>query len=535
MADRAEALVIGGGAAGAVATLALARAGVRVICLEQGDWPDRSLYRGDRPEWELVAGKQMAFSPAVRQDPSDYPVVDGHSDATMLMYNAVGGSTVLYNAVFPRMLPSDFRVRTLDGVADDWPLTYEDLLPWYQECERQFAVSGLVGDPAYPDEDADFPLPPLPLRAHGLRVARAHNELGWHWWPQPNAIPSRPYRGLNACAQRGTCTAGCPEGAKASVDLSHWPEALRLGAELRTGARVTRLVTGAGGLVTGAEYVDRSGALQFQAADLVIVAGNAIGTPRLLLMSSGPGHPDGLANGSGLVGRRLMIHPAARVLGFFDEHMQSWQGQAGGAITSFQFYETDPDRDFVRGAKWTLTPGGGPLRNALRIMDSGGWGAGHHETFAGQFGHGATWSVFGEDLPEEHNRITLDAATSDGDGLPGARVDYRIAENSRRILAFNVARAAESFAAAGATHVETEVTERVPGWHAMGTARMGTDPATSVVDAYGRSHDVPNLFIADASTFVTAGAVNPTNTLGALTLRLVDHVVAGRRDQRVPA
>ena len=535
MPDRAEALVIGGGAAGAVATLALVRAGVRTVCLEQGDWPDRTLYRGDRPEWELVAGKQMAFSPAVRQDPSDYPVVDAHSDATMLMYNAVGGSTVLYNAVFPRMLPSDFRVRSLDGVADDWPLSYADLLPWYQECERQFAVSGLVGDPAYPDEDGDFPLPPLPLRSHGLRMAQAHNDLGWHWWPQANAIPSRDHGGMSACAQRGTCTAGCPERAKASTDLSHWPEALRLGADLRTGARVTRLVTGATGLVTGAEYVDRAGTLHFQAADVVVVAGNAIGTPRLLLMSAGAGQPDGLANSSGLVGRRLMIHPAARVLGFFDDQMQSWQGQSGGAITSLQFYETDPDRGFARGAKWTLTPGGGPLRNALRIMDQGGWGAGHHQLFGDQFGHGATWSVFSEDLPEETNRVQLDGQATDGDGLPGARIDYRISDNSRRILDFNVARAAESFQAAGANHVETEVTERVPGWHAMGTARMGTDPATSVVDAYGRTHDVPNLFIADCSTFVTAGAVNPTNTLGALTLRMVDHLLAGRRDQRIPA
>lgn len=535
MSEHAEALVIGGGAAGAVAALALARAGVDVVCLEQGDWPDRSLYRGDRPEWELVAGKQMAFSPAVRQDPSDYPVVDGDSDATMLMYNAVGGSTILYNAVFPRMLPSDFAVRSADGVADDWPLSYADLAPWYRECERQFAVSGLAGDPAYPDEPVDMPLPPLPLREHGRRVARAHNALGWHWWPQPNAIPSQAYGGLSPCAQRGTCTAGCPERAKATVDLTHWPEALHRGVRLHTGARVARLVTGRSGLVTGAEYVTRDGALRFQSADVVVLAANAVGTPRLLLMSAGPGHPDGLANGSGLVGRRLMIHPAARVLGFFDDHIESWHGQSGGAITSLEFYETRRDQSFARGAKWTLTPGGGPLRNALRIMDAGGWGEGYHARFGAQFGHGATWSVFAEDLPDEANRVRLDPAAVDGDALPGVRVDYRISPNSRAILDFNVARAAESFTAAGATHVETEVTERVPGWHSMGTARMGTDPETSVVDPFGRSHEIPNLFVADASTFVTAGAVNPTNTIGALALRLVDHLLAGRRDQRIPA
>jgi choline dehydrogenase-like flavoprotein len=535
VADRAEVLVIGGGAAGAVVSLALARAGVKVVCLEQGGWPDRSLYRGDQADWELVAAKQMAFSPNVRANPADYPIVDDDSDAGMLMYNAVGGSTIVYNAVFPRLLPTDFRVRSLDGVADDWPVSYEELLPYYRESERQFAVSGLVGDPAYPDEDHDLPLPPLPLGNHGLRMARAHNELGWHWWPQPNAIPSQRYGGLNACAQRGTCTAGCPEGAKATVDVTHWPEALRLGVDLRTGARVTRVVTGADGLATGAEYLDREGVLHFQAADVCILAANAVGTARLLLMSAGAGHPDGLANSSGLVGRRLMVHPAARVLGFFDEHIDSWQGQAGGAITSLQFYDTAADRGFVRGAKWTLTPGGGPVRNALRIMDQGGWGPAHHELFGAQFGHGATWSVFAEDLPEDRNRVTLEASRTDSDGLPAARISYKLSDNSRRLLEFNVDRAVESFQVARAHHVESEILPKMPGWHAMGTARMGNDPGTSVVDRFGRSHDVPNLFVADASTFVTAGAVNPTNTLAALALRTVDHLLAGRRNQQVPA
>jgi choline dehydrogenase-like flavoprotein len=175
------------------------------------------------------------------------------------------------------------------------------------------------------------------------------------------------------------------------------------------------------------------------------------------------------------------------------------------------------------------------MRNALRIMGRGGWGEGYHERFGAQFGHGATWSVFSEDLPDPENQVRLDAHAVDDDGLPGAHVDYRIADNVRKILDFNVARAAESFQAAGAHHVEPEVTHRVPGWHAMGTARMGADPATSVVDPFGRSHEVPNLFVADCSTFVTAGAVNPTNTLGALTLRMVDHILAARGNQRVPA
>jgi choline dehydrogenase-like flavoprotein len=535
-ADRANALVIGAGPAGAVVALRLAQAGLSVVCLEQGTWPDRDLYRGAEPEWELVTRKQMSYDPNVRGMPSDYPVRADESDITPLMWNGVGGSTILYNACFPRMVPSDFCVRSLDGVADDWPLGYAELAPYYRRVETDFGVSGLSGDPAYPPEDDDMPLPPLPLGKLGYKVARAHNELGWHWWPEANAIPSRPYRGRNACAQRGTCTAGCPEGAKATADVTHWPEASRLGVRLLTGARVTRICTDDRGLATGAEYLDRSGGLHLQRADTVFLAANGIGTARLLLLSAGPQAPDGLANSSGLVGRRLMMHPFAVVTGLFEENLESWQGQFGAAISSYQFYETDLDRGFVRGAKWALAPSGGPLLNALPLRSGDEvWGAEHHVRFRERFGHGAGWAIFGEDLPEDANRVTLDPAQADGDGLPGAAVSYRISPNSTRLIDYQIARASESLQAAGAHSVEVGRLLRYSGWHLMGTTRMGADPASSVVDPAGRCHDVPNLFVTGASVFVTSGAVNPTNTLCALSLRTAELALAGRSDQPVPA
>ena len=204
-------------------------------------------------------------------------------------------------------------MRTQDGVADDWPLTYEELLPYYERTDRQFGVSGLGGNPAYP-ASADPPLPPLPIGKGGLLVARAHARLGWHWWPENNAILSAPYGGRRPCVQRGTCSSGCNEGAKASTDLTHWPAAMAHGARLITGARARRLLTDAGGLVTGAEWIDRNGDDHFQGADVVLCAANAVGTARLLLLSASSRSP-GLANSSGLVGRRLMLHPVARVTG----------------------------------------------------------------------------------------------------------------------------------------------------------------------------------------------------------------------------
>ena len=175
------------------------------------------------------------------------------------MFNGVGGSTVLYAGDWPRLTPSDFRVRSLDGVADDWPLTYEELEPFYDRIAREVGVSGLAGDPAYP-AGADLPLPPLPLGDGVMDVVRAHDRLGWHWWPAPSAILSAPYRGRHPCAQWGSCMQGCPEGAKASTDITHWPQAIARGARVLTGARVDAAAARAATASSrGAEYVDADG------------------------------------------------------------------------------------------------------------------------------------------------------------------------------------------------------------------------------------------------------------------------------------
>jgi choline dehydrogenase-like flavoprotein len=471
----------------------------------------------------------------MRRLPQDYPVDDTRSDVSPLMYAGVGGSMVLYAADWPRLLPSDFRVRSLDGVADDWPLTYAELRPYYERTDRAFGVSGLGGDPGYP-EGEDPPLPPLPIGAGGMRMARTHDRLGWHWWPSPNAVLSAPYQGRNPCAQYGACMQGCPEGAKASTDVTHWPTAIRRGARLKTGARVARVLLGRSGLATGVEYVGQDGRWDIAHADVVILAANAVGTARLLLNSASPRFPQGLANSSGLVGKRLMVHPFANVMGYFDEQMETWKGHVGAKITCLEFYETDPGRDFVRGAKWSLTPTGGPLNAALptRAGDSV-WGPGHHEHVRRHVGRTLSWAIFGEDLPEEGNTVEIDGALTDSSGIPAPRITYRVHDNSRRLLDFNIARATESFTEAGAYRVETEALMRYSGWHLLGTARMGTDPRTSVVDAYGRAHDVPNLHIVDGSVFVTSGAVNPTSTISALALRATEHLIENRRSQRIPA
>ena len=373
----ADVLVIGAGASGAVVSRRLAEAGFGVVCLEQGDWPDRGAFRGTEPDWELAIRKQWSSSPNLRRNPGDSDLDLSDSDMVVGNFNGVGGGTVIFAGVWPRLLPGDFATRSTAGVADDWPLTYDELAPFFEETDRQFGVSGLGGNPAYPP-GTDPPLPPLPIGRAGLHLARAHARLGWHWWPESNAILSAAYDGRHACVQRGTCGAGCSEGAKASTDLTHWPRAIAAGTRLVTGARVARITTDATGRATGAEWIDRDGATQFTAADVVLCAASGVGTARLLLLSASAGAPDGLANSSGLVGRRLMLHPGAMVTGYLDEDLESWQGQAGGLIQSLEFYGTDERRGFAGGSKWSLMPTGGPVRVALSAAGRAVLGDAHH-------------------------------------------------------------------------------------------------------------------------------------------------------------
>ncbi|ART72011.1 glucose dehydrogenase [Mycobacterium dioxanotrophicus] len=521
-----DVLVIGAGPSGAVVTHTAAAAGLSVVCLEQGDWVNPSDFPANFPEWELLIQHNWAHDPNVRGLPSDYPVDVTDSDMWPVMFNGVGGSSIYYGAEWPRLLPSDFRVKTLDGVADDWPISYHDLKPYHDEVDEFIGVSGVGGDTAYPD-GLDYPLPPHPLGKPGMKAAAAANALGWHWWPGTNAIPSQKNKTLEQCARWGVCEWGCPQGAKASFDLIYMPQAQQAGAEVVTGARVSKVVTDENGLATGAEYIDRDGTVRFQPARSVVLCANGIGTPRLLLLSADDRHPEGLANSSGLVGKNLMLHPNCTALGYYEEDLESWRGPAGQLIHSMQFYETDMSRGFVRGAKLHALPTPGPLNaiEAHRELDFDElWGPAIHD-MARAARNGILWAANTEDLPEEHNRVTLSPSLVDSDGLPAPKVEYRVSENTRKLLKFTVEQMVKAHEAAGAKRVITqELWVDQPG-HLLGTARMGDDPRTSVVDSYGKCHDVDNLYIADGSIFVTSGSANPTCTITALALRVGKKVV----------
>ena len=521
--DPVDVLIVGAGASGAAVAWSLAETRMHILCMEQGDWTNPAEYPTNYPDWEQRLDGENSIDPNVRGRLADYPVNNDDSPISVVNFNGVGGGTIMYAAHFPRLHPSDFRVRALDGVADDWPLDYDRLEPYFTENDRMMGVSGLAGDPSYPPKQP--PLPPLPMGRVGETLARGFNRLGWHWWPSDSAIISRPYEGRDQCLNLAPCISGCAQGAKSSTDITYWPAALRGGVELWTHCRVREITLNDEGMADGVIYYDADGEERFQRAEVVILACNGVGTPRVLLNSTSSRFPDGLANRSGQVGRNLMFHPAGFVQGVFEERLDGHKGPMGCSILSNQFYETDPNRDFVRGYMMQIVRGGvGPWNTAMQGAATGQipWGPGHHEAFRRRFDHTATIGVLCEDLPEAHNTVTLDPVLADSDGIPSPKITYTLSDNSRRMMEHGLARATEVLEAAGAVEVINTGLARQSGWHLLGTARMGADPDRSVVNPWGRSHDVKNLFIVDGSIFVTGGAVNPTSTIQALALYIAD-------------
>jgi choline dehydrogenase-like flavoprotein len=466
--DMVDVLIIGAGASGAVMAASLAETRMKILCLEQGDWIKSSEFPANGRDWEARRYADFDFSPNRRMRDTDYPVNDDNSIMKVANFNGVGGGTILFTAHYPRMHPSDFRVRTLDGVAEDWPIDYWTLEPYFAENDRITGVAGLAGDPAYPLHEPT--MPPVPLGKSGTRYAKAMNQLGWHWWPSDISVATTEYNGRAKCINLGHCTPGCAQGAKASVDITYWPQAIRARVELRTRCRVREITTNEHGMASGVVYYDPNGTERFQPAEMVILAANGVGTPRLLLNSASSRFPDGLANSSGLVGKNLMLHPWPQIAGYVEDELDGDRGPMT-VMWSKQFYETDPSRDFVRGYTLQFNRGTGPVNEAITSMIAGRlpWGRDHHRRYRELVYRRLQIGVACEDLPEEHNRVTLDPVLKDGHGIPAPKIDYTMSENTARMMEHGIARASEILGAAGAKYIGCSRTLLNSPGHLLGT------------------------------------------------------------------
>ncbi|MBN9099964.1 MAG: GMC family oxidoreductase [Pseudonocardia sp.] len=525
--EEADVLIIGSGMSGSAMANRLCAAGFKVTMLEQGDWIHPTEYAHHHQEFDIERNRGWSYDPNVRQGPEDYPVT---GFTTPYLMNAVGGSTLRYAAHWPRLKPIDFRKGTeLGNMAGniDWPISYEELAPYYDINDAEVGISGVHGDPSYPDRPGAPRQQPVPPGKLGMKFASGLDKLGWHWWPSDNGILTEAKDGRLPCNNCGNCLCGCPRGSLAGMDVALLPKALANGLDLRINARVSR-VEAKGGKATGAEYIDRiTGESHFVGAKIVVVAASGIGTPRLLLMSEQKGHPDGLANANGLVGTHLMHHSFAFVDCWFDDPIEGFKGAFGAPLACQEFYHTDTSRGFVNGLMMQVGRSFGSAYTAMGTHTAAvaPWGQDHRAFFDSHFAHHLLVFMFGEDLPIRENRVTLDRSVTDSSGLPAAHVEFNVSENDRRLCDFGVERITEVADALGARETNhTGVLSPPPGWHLMGTARMGNTPEDSTVNRYNQAWEVPNLFIADGAAMTTGGAVNPTSTIGAMSTRAAEYI-----------
>jgi choline dehydrogenase-like flavoprotein len=524
--EEVDYVIVGVGAAGGVLLQRLARAGFKVLGIEAGPFWDT-----ERDWVSDEAGSHQLYWEDKRVTGGKDPLALGANNCG----KGVGGGSVHWAAFTPRFHPSDFEVYTRDGVGADWPISYWDLKPYYELLELEMPVAG----PAYyPWGDPHgYSFGPHPMGGVGNSLIKGCAALGIGVSiGGPVAILSGSRGDRPHCIYRGFCIQGCKVGAKASTLVTHVPDALECGAEIRDRCMVTRIHHDKkSNRVTGVSYIDADGNECFQKAKAVIVSGYAIETPRLLLNSACEGYEKGLANSSDTVGRYLMAQIGNVILGRFEEPVRMYKAPPAHALTE-EFYETDPKRDFARGFA-IQTVGPLPIAFAKQMMAArGGWGWGMRRIMM-DYNHWSAFGLLGEILPWADNRVTL-ADEKDQFGLRVAHVNFDLHDNDKRLIDFGKTKVEEVMRAAGAEEVEQEARYA----HLVGAARMGNDPASSVVDKYGRTHDIANLFICDGSILPTQGSANPGLTIQALAARTADYLVSqndaiirsDRRDMTVP-
>jgi len=534
--DEVDFVIVGSGAAGGVMAKELSTNGFRVVVLEQGPYLTANDFSHN--EIEVFLRHQLTNDPKVQPNTFRKTPQDKAKLQQSVMYGrCVGGSSVHFTANYWRLHEIDFIERSKVGEIPganlvDWPITYNDLEPYYTKVEWEVGVSGLAGaSPFDPPRSKPYPMPPLPVKGSGVIFERAAWKLGYHPFPAPMAILSQPRAGRDSCVNCGFCLGfGCEVGAKSSSLASMIPLAEATGrCEIRPNSYVRRIETNKNGRVTGVVYFDSKRNEHMQKAKAVVVCANGGETPRLLLLSASSQFPNGLANSSGIVGKYLMPNSAALAYGVFDEPINDYTGFAVSRVIH-DFYELDHNKlGFYGGggldARFDLTPAALVLGSLPPGTPK--WGKGFKQAMRQNFTR--TFEIFchGTSLPVEANSFSLDPDVKDAWGLPALRMTFRDHPNDLKMVEWMADRAIEILDAAGAkTKWRAPVQEQQFAVHLLGTCRMGNDPKSSVINSDHRTHDVPNLFLCDGSSMVTSGRGQPTMTIQALAFRAADRITA---------
>lgn len=538
-------VIVGSGAAGGIIARELSMAGFSTVVLEQGPHLLPADFRHD--EWSYIHNETLTWG-ARQGHPQTFRRTDNEtaqlSEQVALGYaHNVGGSSLHFSGNLWRLREVDFIERSLLGpIAGtnfaDWPITYAELEPYYTRVDWEIGVSGLQG-PWDPPRSRDYPCPPMPVKSSDVLLERAAKLLGYQAYPAPVAILSKPLNGRPACVHCGFCNGyGCEVSAKSSSAAAMIPQALASGnCELRTHCTVAKVNTDVGGRVNEVIYWDADGVEQAQAAKAVILCANGAETPRLLLLSASNRFPDGLANSSGMVGKNLMFNGWSWAVGVFEEPVNAYKSIPTTRVVH-DFYSLDPALGYYGGGgiDGRCPSDGTPIASALAggASDAPGWGAAWKNSLRENFTHTAAFVGHTTSLPLSTNNVTLDPTVRDKWGRPALRTTYSDHPDDISTMKFFLDRSMELLDAAGAKKMWGVAPESQNGSvHLLGTCRMGNDPATSVVDKFNRSHDVPNLFICDGSSLVSSSRGQPTMTIMALAFRAAEHIAQAARQAEI--
>ncbi|MGY2049018.1 GMC family oxidoreductase [Methylobacterium sp. JK268] len=508
-------VIVGSGAGGGTLGTELALKGIKTVILEAGARHNMEDFVND--EWESFA--QLAWTD-MRTTSGSWRVARDFPNLPAWIVKAVGGSTVHWAGASLRIEEHEFRTRDHYGAIPganllDWPITRAELDPWYEKAEDRMGVTRTNGIPGLPGNN-NFKVLEAGARRIGYREVHSGRM----------AINSEERHDRGSCQQIGFCFQGCKSGAKWSTLIAEIPRGEDTGnLEVRPNCMAIRIEHDASGKVTGVVYADEKGQLQRQKARIVAVAGNSIESPRLLLNSASTLFPDGLANSSGQVGRNYMRHMTGSVYGVFEKSVHMYRGTTMAGIIRDEARH-DPSRGFAGGYEMETLSLGLPFMAAF--LNPGGWGRPFTSAME-QYPRMAGMWLVGEDLAQETNRITLDPVQKDKHGMPVAHVHFDDHPNDVAMRNHAYRQGASVYEAVGAT--VTYPTPPYPSTHNMGTNRMSAKPRDGVVNKFGQTHDVKNLFVSDGSQFTSGAACNPTLTIVALALRQADHI-AGAMQRR---
>ena len=534
--ERVDVCIIGAGASGAMAAKVLTEQGMKVVALERGPWRKKESFGGD----ELANINRYNLWPDPILNPRtvrDTTTGETRTELFCPVPQMVGGGTVHWQGWLPRFTPNDFRLHTIVGdlpgtTIVDWPISYDELEPFYTKVEWAFGVSGQGGANRFEGpRSKDYPCPPMPQSRYAKKFHQGCNALGHNSFPTPMAALSQPYNGRPATAVSAFAQQhGDPTGTRSSA-LNVWvPDALATGLyDLRPDCYVREITVDDQGRAKSAIYEDAQGTLYEQEADIVILACGAVESARLMLLSQSARFPNGIANGSDLVGRNATFHEFSAAVATFDEPIHAWAGGGYVAASSFQFYEHDDTRGFASGGHIAATGVGIPLPINWSLPDRPSWGAAMKNVDRDYFDHSMAVGMVVHDMPQHDNRIDLDDKVTDAWGLPVARVTLTPHTNDLAMGKYLIDRNAEILEAAGASSVQKVYIDRVTGncSHQHGTVRMGDDPSSSVLDRWCAAHEVPNLYCVDGGAFPTATGANPTLTIMANAWRVADRIMRG--------